>query len=204
MKYFSDNIVKKRFPSGLCVAFVVLLIGNLTAGEYHVDKSRPNLVKFVSDAPIEDFEGVTDKIDGYIYWEDEDLTKNSILYFEVDLNALDTGFGLRNRHMRENYLHTDKFPITHYTGKIIKAVNVSDTELDVTTEGEIFIHGVKKSLSAVGTLKKEESGIYHIKTNFVVALTDFDIEVPSIMFYKIDEHMDLILDFYVMKIEGNE
>ena len=204
MNFLSANFIKNRFPSGLFVVFVVLLISNLTAGEYHVDKSRQNLVKFVSDAPIEDFEGVTDKIDGYIYWEDEDLTKNSVLYFEVDLNALDTGIGLRNRHMRENYLHTDKFPTTHYTGKIIKAVNVSDTEVEVTTEGEIFIHGVKKSLPVVGTLKKEESGIYHIEINFVVALTDFDIEVPSIMFYKIDENMDLILDFYVMKIEKSD
>jgi polyisoprenoid-binding protein YceI len=204
MNFLSENIIKNRFPSGLGIVFVVFLISNLTAGEYHVDKSRQNLVKFVSDAPIEDFEGVTDKIDGYIYWEDEDLTKKSVLYFEVDLNAIDTGFGLRNRHMRENYLHTDKFPITHYTGKIIKAVNVSDTEVEVTTEGEIFIHGVKKSLSVVGTLKKEENEIYHIEINFVVTLTDFDIEVPSIMFYKIDENMDLILDFYVIKIEKSD
>ena len=49
-----------------------------------MDKSRQNQVKFVSNAPIEDFEGVTDKIDGFIFWENDDLTKNSALYFEVD------------------------------------------------------------------------------------------------------------------------
>ena len=46
-----------------------MIAGFLVAGEYHVDKERENQVKFISDAPLEDFEGVTDKIDGYIFWE---------------------------------------------------------------------------------------------------------------------------------------
>jgi polyisoprenoid-binding protein YceI len=198
------NQLKIYFGLGLCIVLVVAQIKNLNAGEYHVDESRQNMVKFVSDAPIEDFEGVTDKIDGFITWENEDLTKSSALYFEVDLNAVDTGIGLRNRHMRENYLHTDKYPITHYRGKITKAVRNSDSEIEVRTEGEIFIHGVTKSLSVVGTIKKENEGNYQIIVKFVVALSDFDIEVPSIMFYKIDENMELNLDFYVRKIDGDE
>ena len=30
--------------------------------------------------------------------------------FEVDLRSLDTGLDLRNEHMRDKYLETDKFP----------------------------------------------------------------------------------------------
>ena len=90
----------------------------------NVDKSAENMVKFISDAPIEDFEGVTSSIDGYLFWEGDDLLNQSELYFEVDLNTVDTGIGLRNRHMRENYLHTDKFPKTHFTAKLIKADKV--------------------------------------------------------------------------------
>jgi polyisoprenoid-binding protein YceI len=174
---------------------------NLNAGEYHVDKSRENQVKFISDAPIEDFEGVTDQIDGFLYWEGDNITHNNSFYFEVDLNTLDTGIGLRNRHMRENYLHTDQYPFTYYKGKIIKVDKVSESEINMQSEGEIFIHGVTKSLSVEGTMIKEKEGLYQIKTNFNVALSDFNIEIPSIMFYKIDENMELELDFFIKKID---
>ncbi len=73
------------------------------AAEYQVDKSQKNLVKFISDAPMEDFEGVTDKIDGYLFFEGDNLLQGSEMYFEVDLNSLDTGIGLRLQKAR--HLH---------------------------------------------------------------------------------------------------
>ena len=76
--------------------------------EYNVDKSAKNIVKFISDAPMEDFEGITDKIDGYLINDDISNLKNSEFYFEVDLNSVKTGIALRDRHMREDYLNTAK------------------------------------------------------------------------------------------------
>jgi polyisoprenoid-binding protein YceI len=178
---------------------VLFISGFLLAGEYHVDKDRDNLVKFISDAPLEDFEGVTDKIDGYIFWEGEDLLNNSEVYFEVDLNSLDTGIGLRNRHMRENYLHTDKYPFTHFTGKLSRANEVGDGRYEVAAEGALFIHGVEKMITVNGIMITVDGG-YEIQTNFTVALTDYNIEVPQLMFMKIDENMQLELKFYVEEI----
>ncbi len=197
------NTMKIKYLINLST-LIVTIINLGFAEEYHVDKSRSNQIKFVSDAPIEDFEGITDKIDGYIYFEDNDFTKNSEIYFEVDLNSLDTGIGLRNRHMRENYLHTEKYPKTHYTGKIIKSVKKSDTEFEIETEGKIYIHGVTKPLDVKAIILKIDEKSYQIKTQFIVALSDFEIEVPSIMFYKIDENMDLQLEFYVKQVQSND
>jgi len=171
----------------------------LSAAEYQVDKNKKSQVKFISDAPIEDIEGVTSKIDGYLAWDNENLTEQSEMYFEVDLNSIDTGIGLRNRHMRENYLHTDKYPYTHYKGKITSSQKLDDSTFAVVTAGTIFIHGVEKPLSVQGTVKRTGENIYRINTNFQVKLSDFNIEIPSIMFYKIDETMELKLDFWVRK-----
>jgi polyisoprenoid-binding protein YceI len=170
-------------------------------GEYQVDKEQENLVKFISDAPMEDFEGITDKIDGYIFWEGDDLLKKSEMYFEVDLNSLDTGIGLRNRHMRENYLHTDQFPFTHFNGKIIKAEMVKEGEYSVTAEGTMFIHGVEKLITVAGNILATEYG-YRIQAKFITALTDYDIEVPQLMFFKIDENMQLELDYFVKQVKS--
>ncbi len=188
--------------------FIVLSTGLLislqvSAGEYHVDKKQENEVKFISDAPLENFEGVTDHIDGYIYWEGDDITNSSAVYFEVDLNTLDTGIGLRNRHMRENYLETERYPRTSFKGKIVSTKQgVKDTSL-VNAEGKMFIHGVERPLAVEARLIPHGSG-YRIVSRFYVKLSDYEIEIPSIMFYKIDENMDIRLDFYIKKVNGAE
>jgi polyisoprenoid-binding protein YceI len=183
---------------------LILIYTSVFAGEYHVEKSTDNMVKFVSDAPIEDFEGVTSSIDGYLFWEGEDLLNQSELYFEVDLNTVDTGIGLRNRHMRENYLHTDKHPKTHFTAKLIKAEKTNENEYNIEAEGKFFVHGVEKQKVIKGQLRKIDNEKYKVSANFIVALSDYNIEVPSIMFYKIDENMDLTVEFYLKKAPATE
>ena len=183
---------------------ILFISFSIIAGEFHVDKSSENMVKFISDAPIEDFEGVTNAIDGYLYWEGDDLLNQSELYFEVDLNTVDTGIGLRNRHMRENYLHTDKHPKTHFTAKLIKAEKKSENVFEVEAEGKFFVHGVEKQKTIKGKLEKINKEKYKVTANFVVALSEYNIEVPSIMFYKIDENMDLIVECYLKKAPASE
>lgn len=184
----------------ITLSILLLSVSYTLSKEYQVDKSKKNVVKFISDAPIEDFEGVTNSIDGYIFNEQDEL-EGSEIYFEVDLNTVDTDNGLRNRHMREDYLHTDKYPLTTYSGKITESKKVDDKHYKVKSEGKFKVHGVE-------TTKEIEADIYkygktlHIKTKFVVPLSDHNIEIPSIMLVKIDENMDLRLDFYTTEVEN--
>ncbi len=180
--------------------FFLFLCISLSAQEFQVDKSKSNSVKFISNAPIENFEGVTTQIDGYLYLVSfDDLTKNQ-LYFEVDLNTLDTGIGLRNRHMRENYLETDKYQFTYFEGKIDSIKLLSVNKYEVLVSGKMSIHGVTKDISLNGTITKDEKNI-HIESNFYVALSDYKIEIPKLMFMKIDENMKLVLDFHLIEIK---
>lgn len=172
------------------------------ATEYNVDRSRDNLVRFISDAPLEDFDGVTDKIDGYVLWDgpgfppDSNALKSSELYFEVELNGLDTGIGLRNRHMRENYLETDKFPYTHFTARLTDSDRVSDSSFAVTADGSFYIHGHSRPLVLTVDIFPDDTSI-RVSCRFEVNLKDYDIDVPSLMFLKIDEIIKVELDFYL-------
>ncbi|HEX3073870.1 MAG TPA: YceI family protein [Ignavibacteriales bacterium] len=172
----------------------------LLATEYNVDKSKKNSVKFISDAPIEDFEGVTDNIDGYLIYEGEDVANGSSLYFETDLRTIDTGIGLRNRHMRENYLETDKYPMAQYKGKITKAVKKPNGEYEVETDGEMTIHGVTRNMKSKGTIINQGDGL-KIRTNFPIKLSDYKIDIPQVMFMKINEEMKLELIFHLKKVK---
>jgi polyisoprenoid-binding protein YceI len=185
----------------LLMAIVLFFAGNaLFANEYHVDKKQTNSVKFVSKATMESFEGNTEKIDGYIVLQDAPNLYQAELYFEVDLNSVDTGIGLRNRHMREEYLYTDKYPLTSFKGKITNVKKITDTQYDVTVTGEMDLHGVKKTRMINGTIDFTSKGI-NINTEFIVKLTDHNIEVPSLMFMRINEDIQLVLDFNLKKVK---
>lgn len=183
------------------IIIVLLTIStlNLISSEYHIKKDKKNMVKFISDAPIEEFEGVTDNIDGYLIGDASNIKEDSEMYFEVQLNTLETGIGLRDRHMRENYLHTDKYPVAAFKGKIVEAKKTSKG-WDVTVKGEMTIHGVTKGISVKGEMNKNKDG-FEVSCSFVVPLSDYKIEVPSLMFQKIDENMELKLNFLLIKVD---
>lgn len=177
------------------IIFLLFAFNIANAQEYQVDKSKKNLVKFTSEMPVESFDGVTNKIDGYLYMKSDNL-KDAEIYFEVDLNSVDTGIGLRNRHMREDYLHTDKYQFTNFKGNLTTIKEVSQTEFDVVASGKMFIHGVTRDITINGKIYKVPNG-YQLKSQFIVKLTDYNIKVPKFMFVRISEDIQLTLDFFV-------
>jgi polyisoprenoid-binding protein YceI len=182
----------------ILIGFILLSSGVFAKVEHQVDKSKKNLVKFISDAPVEDFEGITSSIDGYMLGEEGNFIGTE-LYFEVQLNTVDTDNGLRNRHMRENYLHTDKYPLTTFEGKIFESKKIDDKHYEVKAKGKFQVHGVTKEKIIEADIYVYDN-IYHVKTKFVVTLTDHKIEVPSLMLVKIDPDMDLRLDFFLKEV----
>jgi len=137
---------------------------------------------FTSKAPLNEFDGVSQKLHGLV-----DLDKN-LVYFYLDLNTLDTGIGLRDRHMRENYLETDKYPFAEFTGKMLTVPDLDSGDwVAVEVEGIFKIHGKEKQIQIPGMLKKEEKGLVKLQADFEVLLGDFDIEIPKLVFYELAE-----------------
>ena len=187
----------------LATAWVgVLLPPADAAGQgYQVDLGRENRVRFVSNAPLEDFEGVTDRIDGFLFFSGEGLGGETELaasefYFEVDLASLDTGIGLRNRHMRNRYLETDEFPFASFTGRVAHLDEDGPGRYRAVTRGTLAIHGVEREREIECTALSLEVHL-RLRCAFQVILSDHDIPIPKLMFMKIDEVMKLELDFFL-------
>ncbi len=189
------NNIKTTVVTGLAL---LVFATNLFAAEYYVDKSKKeNLVKFTSKMQIEDFDGTTSKIDGY-FKHGEKLDGGEV-YFEVDMNSVTTGMGLRDRHMRDNYLHTAKYPKTSYKGTISQVAD-KGSYYEVVLDGNMNLHGVYKPKQVKGTIAKGDNSL-RIKTNFWVKLPDYNIEIPQLMFAKINENIELNLDFFLKKVK---
>lgn len=193
-----------------CVTFIIIIFilpSVIFAEEWHVKESENNLVKFTSSTTLLDFEGITSNIDGYIYWEgDKIFGEKNELYFEVDLNSVETGIGKRDRDMREDVLETNKWPKSSFKGNIIQVI-VDESIADqyfVTALGNMVIHGHQKELEIKATLLIREN-IMNVKCDFSVFLKDYDIEAPSLLaFVKVAEEIKINLNYQLKKISENE
>ncbi len=180
------------------LALVGLTPIGLRAQEYHVDTSADNRVVFISRASIEEFEGTTDRIDGYAALDGGGVRVGSAfegatLYFEVDLASLDTGIGLRNRHMRDNYLEVDRYPFATFSGAVDR-ISTDTGGFRVVSRGEFAVHGVERPRTLDCGIRPDGDG-WWVACEFVVNLTDHDIAIPRVMFLKLAEDIRVELSF---------
>lgn len=161
-----------------------------------VFQANEGKVVFLSKAPLSQFEGKSDKLKGLI-----DLEKN-LVDFYLDLNTLQTGINLRDKHMRDNYLETKKYPFAEFTGKIVSPSVTSlfaDSETaDVTTEGVFKLHGVEKNITVKGSLQRQGEQLL-LKASFSVLLTDFNIKKPSLVVYELADEQKVTLEVVLSK-----
>lgn len=180
--------------------FLLIFSAVLTAAEYHVDQSSEKSVRFLTEAPFEDIECTSDNIDGFVYWESDDFPsteaqlEDSQLHFEIDLNTLDGGNSMYNKHLYSNYLETPKYPYAVYEARLTSIVKRTDTSLAVMAEGIFSIHGREKPLTVTADIYPAGEG-FTITCHFVVVLTDYNIDIPKMLFLKIDENIKVDVKF---------
>jgi len=101
--------------------------------------------------------------------------------FDVGLNEFDTGIELRNRHMREKYLETSKFPKATLE---IEQVNLAKDWIPGTDVGTAKFQG---KLTFKGTTKPIEGTVkisgdkMTTEADFVLDISQFPVGIPSYM-----------------------
>lgn len=154
-------------------------------------KSEGCKVVFVSKAPMESFEGSTTAISGRVDLDPAQIADSIGVEVSVDVRTLDTGIDLRNQHMRENHLHSDKFPQAVFRGATVVGQHPTALEpgktVTLQVAGEFELHGVKKRIAAPVELTLMPDNQLQISTTFEIWLADFEIPRPKMLFMKLDE-----------------
>lgn len=150
-------------------------------------KASSGYVKFFSSALIEDITAENRQASAYFNPE----TGEAVFLIPI------TGFvfekSLMQEHFNENYLESDKFPEAHFKGKI-SGYSPGQSESAAVAEGEMTIHGVTKKISVPGKILRSGSTL-RMEAVFDVALVDYDIEIPKLMFQKIAEKVAVTTHF---------
>jgi len=101
--------------------------------------------------------------------------------FEVDLDQFDTGIDLRNRHMKEKYLETAKFPkaaLELESVELAKDWRPGTDIADAKFKGRLTLKGVNKPIE--GRLKVTGPAMA-TEADFSLSLREFPLGVPSYM-----------------------
>ncbi|SDZ52246.1 MULTISPECIES: YceI family protein [Rhodonellum] len=164
-------------------AFLVTFSFEMKGQTYNTDKGR---AEFLSKAALNEFTGVSDDLNGLL-----DFEKNSFDFF-IDLNTLKTGIGLRDRHMRENYLETKKYPFAEFTGKINEQVKLEKGQSKLlNATGTFKIHGKEKNMVVPGKITWISDSEIQLEATFKILLSDYNIAIPSVIFYELSEEQTI-------------
>ncbi len=119
--------------------------------------------------------------------------REGTLVFRVPLAGLDTGIGLRNRHMR-GYLDVTNFPDAelHVTRKV--AFPSPGTTLESDTRGTFTLHGISKPCSIHYRVEQGQPGEYRVHGTTRIDIRDFGIEVPA-WAVRVDPSVGIQVDF---------
>ena len=160
-----------------------------------VYQTKNGFASFESEMPVESFKGVSNHLTGRINLAD------STADFYLDLSTLDTGIKLRDRQMRENFLETDTFPFAEFFGTLYTDFDpsISDTQF-VFVRGNFTIHGVTKEMDTAGTIHRAAHDKIAVSASWMLKLSDFNIEVPSLLFYRLNEEIRLEINAELTQI----
>lgn len=169
----------------LLLSVFLLLTFTVKGQEFRTESGK---VIFLSQAPLSEFTGESKSLKGLI-----DFEKN-LVDFYLDLNTLNTGISLRDKHMRENYLETEKFPFAEFTGKFESLPKLSAAPEKVKVIGKFKIHGVEREVAVIGLLTQRSNGSLELKADWIIRLDDYKIDLPKLVFYELAAEQKISID----------
>lgn len=182
---FLENLLLeklKKMNKVITVGFVLLMALTTYAQKYKLQDGK---VDFYSYAPLEDIVAKNSTPVGIIDAE------NNTFSFRIKIKDFIFESALMQEHFNENYMESDKYPTGTFKGNIVGNYDLKKEGVyNVKAKGELTIHGVTKNVEIPSKIEVTKKGI-QILSDFKVKLVDHNIEIPTLVFQKIAEVVDV-------------
>ncbi len=149
--------------------------------------SESGYVRFFSSALLEDITAKNNKATAVFNPVSGEAA------FLIPISAFEFRKSLMKEHFNENYLESDTYPEAYFRGKI-SGYTPGNPQSTAVAEGELTIHGVTKPVKIQGTIA-DKGGRISMQAVFMVALKDYNIEIPRLMFQNIAEEVEVTVKF---------
>lgn len=177
---------------GILLGIMVLALSNTVLAQKYICKNGET--SFFSETPLENISALNKKVVSLINSTDGALA--------VKMNIVDFEFPnkLMQEHFNENYLESEKYPKSVFSGKILEKIDYSkDGRYDVTGQGSIVIHGQTQKVDLKGTLTIKGNQLI-LEAAYLIKPEDYNIEIPSLVITKIAEEISVKSKFVYQKI----
>lgn len=141
---------------------------------------KDGFAEFISEAPLEIIKAHSEKLTGVL-----DTTNHSFTFAVPSSSFYGFNSPLQRDHFNLNYMESEKYPNTTFTGKIIEPIDYSKKGVyDVRAKGQLTIHGITQDKIVKAKLSISNSTIL-VESGFSVNLSDFDINIPKVVKEKV-------------------
>ncbi|MBX2916952.1 MAG: YceI family protein [Cyclobacteriaceae bacterium] len=165
---------------------ILLLIVNLVwAQKFVLEKSK---VVFFSDAAIEDIRAENSKSLSIYNAETNEVA------FSIPISEFQFENSTMREHFNEKYMDTDKFPKATFQGKFSPFNPAGKEQQPVTATGKLTIHGVTRDVEIVGSIIPAIQ-TFVARATFIVKLADYNIKIPTFLWQKIAEQVEVTVEF---------
>ena len=177
---------KNKIIFSIAYFTVLFTLFSFTAGTVY--KTNLGKVSFFSKTSAMNIEASSQVLSSII------SPDNNNLAFSVQNTSFKFKNSFMEEHFNEKYMESDKYPRSTFSGKINEKIDLrQDGIYNVTTTGNLSIHGVEQPRTIGGELTIAK-GKLHLKSNFNIKLVDHKIEVPTLVFEKIAEEIQVTID----------
>jgi polyisoprenoid-binding protein YceI len=111
---------------------------------------------------------------------------------QVDLQSLETGIGLRDRHMKNNYLEVEKG--AEYAAARLEDIRVDSLQGKTTFRGILTLHGARKEVTGTAEIKPTASG-YRVDARFPLRTAEFGIPEPTYLGVGVKDEVQVRVNF---------
>jgi polyisoprenoid-binding protein YceI len=136
------------------------------------------------------FEAKTDVVKGEVTVAGPSQPLNGALH--VDLQSLETGIGLRDRHMKNNYLEVEKG--AEYAAARLEDIRVEKLAGKTTFRGLLTLHGSRREVTGSAEIKPTSTG-YRVEATFPLRTAEFGIPEPTYLGVGVKDEVQVRVNF---------
>lgn len=113
----------------------------------------------------------------------------------VDLQTLETGIGLRDRHMRTKYLEVERGP--EFAKAHVREIRLDQPTGKTTFHAVLALHGQTKEVNGTADIKADAGG-YKLTASFPVRVSEFGIPEPTYLGVGVKDQVEIRVNLAAM------
>ena len=150
-------------------------------------------ISFFQETSVEDIDGRSTRLLSVVN------TENNMIVYKVDMVSFQFEKSLMQDHFNENYVESGKYPSAIYKGVINEKIDwTKDGSYEITSTGDLTMHGVTKRITEKGKLIIK-NGEITITNFYTIKFTDYKVEIPSLLIKQLSDTVEVTINCTYVK-----